>query len=234
MSEKVYPYLYAIVKRKDNECSYGQPFVAYPHQLEGLLRNSLKGLEDSEFLDDYFVEILATYQYDCFGAIGELPIEDPSFDYLLPVKDFFWILINLMLPRRFLQMLKRDFAMFKNAPAIPCSSGSRVKDEHQLVMDGNNLTLKKVGEIDTQKQIASYVDGVSLSKMIERYKRGDASALDRRQGFFADVRGFDDNPAAVIDATRDLMRTVADQTATEPTEPIESTEPTEPAKGENE
>lgn len=50
MSEKVYPYLYAIVKRKDNECSYGQPFVAYPHQLEGLLRNSLKVSKIVSFL----------------------------------------------------------------------------------------------------------------------------------------------------------------------------------------
>lgn len=89
MSEKVYPYLYAIVKHIDGQCSYGQPFVAYPHQLEGLIKNSLKGLEDSAFLEDYFVELLAEYQYDSFGAISDVSDGDVPVDYLIPVKDFF-------------------------------------------------------------------------------------------------------------------------------------------------
>ena len=89
MSEKVYPYLYAIVKRKNGECSYGQPFVAYPNQLEDLIKNSLKGLEDSEFLDDYFVELLAEYQYDAFGALSLYVLDQLRCDLLIPVKDFF-------------------------------------------------------------------------------------------------------------------------------------------------
>ena len=88
MSENFYPFLYAIVKRKNGECSYGQPFVAYSYQLEGLIKNSLKGLEDTEFLEDYFVEILAEYQYNAEGAISILDF-DRNFDFIKPVKDFF-------------------------------------------------------------------------------------------------------------------------------------------------
>lgn len=104
-------------------------------------------------------------------------------------------------------MKKRNFGFLEGRqPTPPCCPGSRFKPEYQLCQNGNNYTLKEVGKIDIQEQIASYEDGVSLSKMIERYKRGDESALTRRKGFYADVSGMSDNPAEVISNTRALMK----------------------------
>lgn len=130
-------------------------------------------------------------------------------------------------------MLRSKYSFCESAPAIPCPSGNRVKPEYQLKMDGNNLSLVKVGEIDIQKQIESYADGVSLAKMIERFKRGDETALTRKKGFYADVSGFSDNPAEVIDRTRVLVtelakdNTPADPTPADPTPAdLTATEPT--------
>lgn len=105
-------------------------------------------------------------------------------------------------------MRKRIFAyQDNNADAIPCSSGCRTKAEYQLKQTGNNLELVKVGEIDIQAQIESFEDSVSLSKMIERFSRGDDTALTRRKGFYGDVSGFSDNPAEVIGNTRKIVKT---------------------------
>lgn len=102
-------------------------------------------------------------------------------------------------------MNERTFNYLKKCSSLPCPSGSRFKDKHVLEQNGNNYSVRKVGVIDTYEQIQSYEDSVSLSRMIERYKRGDTSALSRGFGFYADVSGFSDNPAEVISKTRDLV-----------------------------
>lgn len=80
--------------------------------------------------------------------------------------------------------------------------GSRFKDENKLVQEGNNYRLEKVGQIDIQEQIASYADGVDLKKMIQRFKRGDSTALDRKRGFYADVSSYPSDTRSFIDAMR--------------------------------
>lgn len=110
-------------------------------------------------------------------------------------------------------MNERTFNYLKKCPSLPCPSGSRFKEKHVIENDGNNYSLKKVGQIDTYEQIQSYEDGVSLARMIERYKRGDTSALSRGSGFYADVSGFSDNPAEVINNTRGLAADAAARAA---------------------
>lgn len=102
-------------------------------------------------------------------------------------------------------MLKRTFNYLKKDRAIPCPSGSRWKKVNTLVRDGNNLMLKETGRIDIAEQIASYEDGVSLAKMIERYKRGDTSALNRGSAFYEDVSGYDTDVQIVINNNRTVV-----------------------------
>lgn len=100
-------------------------------------------------------------------------------------------------------MNKNNFAYLNKESAIPCPSGSPVKDEFQLVTEGNNMTLKKVGTINIQKKIESYRDSVDLGRMIERYKRGDSSALNRGNGgFYADVSDMSTDLAEQIENQR--------------------------------
>lgn len=116
-------------------------------------------------------------------------------------------------------MNKRTYHYFSKVPAIPCPSGSATKDKNMLVQKGNNYSLKKIGVIDTQEQIQTHLDGVSLARMIARFKRGDADALHVRSGFYGDVSGFSDNPAEVINNTRALPNNLLIQEeAQEPTQ----------------
>lgn len=110
-------------------------------------------------------------------------------------------------------MQKRTFKYFEKGKAIPCPAGERMKDKYTLVRDGNNLSLKKVGQIDIVEQIQSYEDGVSLAKMIERFKRGDTSALQRGQAFYGDVSSYETDPAQVINQTREVVTEIGKKKA---------------------
>ena len=107
-------------------------------------------------------------------------------------------------------MNKNKFLYMQKESAIPCPSGSPIKDEFELVTEGNNMSLKKVGTINVQKQIESYRDSVDLGKMIERYKRGDTSALTRGAGgSFADVSEITPDLAVQIENQRIAAEYVA-------------------------
>lgn len=106
-------------------------------------------------------------------------------------------------------MIERTFNYLRKNGAVPCPAGQRKKDVFTVVRDGNNLTLKKTGEVDVVEQIQSHHDGVSLAKMIERFRRGDSSALSHGSGFYADVTGYETDPAQVINNTRATVDAVA-------------------------
>ena len=137
-------------------------------------------------------------------------------------------------------MQKRTFDYFLREKAVPCPVGDRIVKQHKVVTEGNNLRRVETGELDIVEHIQSYEDGVSLSKMIERFKRGDPTALNRATPFYGDVSGYDDNPASVIETTRGAVSAAMDQQqqpATEPpAEPVEPVteppaEPVEPKGG---
>ena len=108
-------------------------------------------------------------------------------------------------------MRNRTFNYLEKQSAIPCPAGSRKKDVHALVRDGNNMRLRKTGEIDVVEQIQSHHDGVSLAKMIERFKRGDSTALNRGGAFYEDVSGYETDPSLVINNTRAATAAAAQQ-----------------------
>lgn len=122
-------------------------------------------------------------------------------------------------------MNKNKFAYFRKEKALPTASGSAYKDEYELVMDGNNMKLRKVGRINVQEQIASYRDSVDLGKMIERFKRGDSTALQRNSNaFYADVSEVNTDLASVIGNNRiaaDFMANEAMKKSLEEQQPVE-------------
>ena len=116
-------------------------------------------------------------------------------------------------------MNKRTYLYLSKAEALPSPAGDRYKDKNILIKNGENLSLKKVGRIDTVEQINSHLDGVSLQKMIERFRRGDSSALTHGVGFYADVSGYETDPRAVVNNTRLLVSEIgknAEQAAQDP------------------
>lgn len=104
-------------------------------------------------------------------------------------------------------MNKRTFNYLSRVKAVPCPSGDRYKDKCILVKNGDNLSLKKVGRIDTVEQIQSHHDGVCLQKMIERFNRtGDTGVFGSSRGFYGDTVGASDDLQETINNTRDTMR----------------------------
>lgn len=137
-------------------------------------------------------------------------------------------------------MKKNKFSCFERDVAIPCPSGERKKDRFMLVRKGNNMSLTKTGEVDIQEQIDSYEDGVSLPKMIERFRRGDTSALSRGEGFYGDVSGFSpdvvdvlNNGQMVAEALEKLSKTekVEEAAAQDPADTSSEQQPTNSENG---
>lgn len=100
--------------------------------------------------------------------------------------------------------------------------------QHTVKREGNNLTLVETGVLDIQEMIESYVDGVSLEKMIQRFRRGDESAFMRKQAFYADVSGLPTDMMSVINTGRAATAILADQKSDPGTAPATETT-TEPA-----
>lgn len=68
--------------------------------------------------------------------------------------------------------------------------GNRYEDEYQLYYDENGAeALKVVGQRDNVAEINSHAAEVDIDLIFEQFTDGDYSALDRRQGFYADVSG---------------------------------------------
>lgn len=134
-------------------------------------------------------------------------------------------------------MMKRTFNYFSREKALPSPAGKRKKDVFRLVRDGVNLSLEKTGELDQQELIQSYEDGVSLEKMIARFKRGDTMALERKQAFYADVSGFSNDLHEVMCNNRaigDAFAQLHDQSTDVPSEEDSNSDVSEvPTDGES-
>lgn len=80
---------------------------------------------------------------------------------------------------------------FRKPEHFYSEAGSRFQDIYYPVID------KETGHIELEKdelqrkniyeEIQSHKDSVDLKKIVERYRAGDVSALQRVQGFFADI-----------------------------------------------
>lgn len=65
--------------------------------------------------------------------------------------------------------------------------GSRMQPTYKMHVDENGKReLRKVGEIDLYAQIQSYKDSVDINVLLQRFARGDESALSKIQGVYGD------------------------------------------------
>ncbi len=76
---------------------------------------------------------------------------------------------------------------YEHRAVIGSNAGSRFHNDYKMkVFDDGTRDLVVVGQIDTYEMIQSHKDSVDLRLTLERFARGDESAINRRQAFFGD------------------------------------------------
>lgn len=66
--------------------------------------------------------------------------------------------------------------------------GARTKIEYQLVIDDDGIErLKPCGMTDLHEEIQSHASSVDINLILKKYQAGDRQALEKMQGFYADV-----------------------------------------------
>lgn len=76
---------------------------------------------------------------------------------------------------------------YEHKAIISSNPGSRLHNDYKMkVFDDGTRDLVVIGQIDTYEMIQSHKDSVDLKLTLERYARGDESAINRRQAFFGD------------------------------------------------
>lgn len=74
--------------------------------------------------------------------------------------------------------------------------------------DEGKFSVKPVGKVNLYEEIQIYRDSCDINTILERYSAGDDSALQRTNGFFADLSAFPDSYAGVfnlIESCRDFF-----------------------------
>ncbi len=85
----------------------------------------------------------------------------------------------------------------------PSEAGTRFhKDYKMKVFEDGSRDLVVVGQIDTYEMIQSHKDSVDLKLTLERYARGDDSAINRRQAFFGD---FTNMPTSLAELSQRIL-----------------------------
>ena len=98
-------------------------------------------------------------------------------------------------------MIFRDkYTEFNITPTNP---GTRFHNDYKMkVFDDGSRDLVVVGQIDTYEMIQSHRDSVDLKLTLERYARGDNSAINRRQAFFGD---FTNMPTSLAELSQRIL-----------------------------
>ena len=82
---------------------------------------------------------------------------------------------------------------------IAANPGSPVKVLYGGKYDANGrVVLEKKGEENLYDYIQSFRDSVDLNVILARFSNGDVEALNKAQGFYADVTGFPKNMAGAV------------------------------------
>lgn len=85
-----------------------------------------------------------------------------------------------------------------------CPEGSREADTFEIQIDKKgHKTLKWVGTHDIYQDIQSYKEECSIENIIARAAAGDLNALNRTQGFYADIT---ESPRDLAEAQREIMK----------------------------
>lgn len=72
-----------------------------------------------------------------------------------------------------------------------CGDWTHVEYEAKYDLDGN-VILKEIGKTDTYAEIQSHKNGCDINVLIAKYKGGDLNALNRIQGYYADISDIPD------------------------------------------
>lgn len=92
--------------------------------------------------------------------------------------------------------------IFIERPRKFINSGSRIKDEYLLKDIDGKMELVKVSESNLYEYIQSHKDSVDINKMLERYRQGDITALDRVKAQYLDLDGAPENLAEMYSFVR--------------------------------
>lgn len=85
----------------------------------------------------------------------------------------------------------------------PSNAGTRFHNDYKMkVFEDGSRDLVVVGQIDTYEIIQSHKDSVDLKLTLERYARGDDSAINRRQAFFGD---FTNMPTSLSELSQRIL-----------------------------
>lgn len=83
-------------------------------------------------------------------------------------------------------------------------AGSREADTFEIQIDKKgHKSLKWVGTHDIYQDIQSYKEECSIENIIARAAAGDLNALNRTQGFYADIT---ESPRDLAEAQREIMK----------------------------
>ncbi|QRV61651.1 VP3 [Gokushovirinae sp.] len=82
--------------------------------------------------------------------------------------------------------------------------GSRVKKLYSPVFDKNGrMELEETGQEDLYGYIQSHKDSVDIHVILDRYQRGDVTALNRAQAFYVDATSFPKTYAEALQRMQD-------------------------------
>lgn len=78
--------------------------------------------------------------------------------------------------------------VYSSREPVYSETGSPTKEAYApVIKDDGSFELEVVGKINVYDEIQSHADSCDINIILERYARGDVTALSRRQGLFADL-----------------------------------------------
>lgn len=87
---------------------------------------------------------------------------------------------------------------------VYCSSGDPIKLLYGLEVDKDGVTqLVEKGKYDLYEFIQSHADSVDIHKILERFQNGDVDALNKYQGYYADIT---DAPKTFAEALNTVIK----------------------------
>lgn len=92
---------------------------------------------------------------------------------------------------------------FDTFDLFPTNKGTPLHNDYKMkVFEDGSRDLVVVGQINTYEIIQSHKDSVDLKLTLERYARGDDSAINRRQAFFGD---FTNMPTSLSELSQRIL-----------------------------
>ena len=87
---------------------------------------------------------------------------------------------------------------------VHCCSGDPIKLLYGLEVDDKGVTdLVVKGKFDLYEFIQSHADSVDIMKILERFENGDVDALNKYQGYYADIT---DAPKSFAEALNTVIK----------------------------